>query len=84
MLSDHCGSHGIAGRVGIKAAIQAATLLDEMVEPEWIWSGSCGRDAAVVRMEHKAADGIDGGLTEDNMRVAGSRDREVAEIFKGA
>ncbi len=81
MLSDHSAGHGIAGMVGIKAAIYAATLFDEMVKPEWLWSGACGRDAAVVWMERKAADGIDGGLTEDNIRVVGIRDREVAEIF---
>ena len=83
-MSDHCAGHGISGRVGIKAAIYPATLFDEMGEPEWIWSGACGRDAAVVWMERKAADGIDSGLTEDNMRVVVSRDREVAEIFTGA
>ena len=60
VLRDHGESHGIAGVVGIEAAVDVVGMADEMWEPARVWSCPCSRDAEVVRMEAEATEGIDG------------------------
>ena len=84
MESDHGTSHGISGGVGIEAAVDLATLADKLREPERVLPGAGGRDATVLGMDGKAAEGVDGGLTEDDFFDLGGGDGEVAEVFSGA
>ena len=60
VLREHGECQGIAGVVGIEAAVDLVGMADEMREPERVWSGPCSRDAEVVRMEAEATEGIDG------------------------
>ena len=72
MQSDHGGGHGVAGGVGIEAAVDLASLVQQRREPARVGPGAGGREAAVVGMEGKATDGIDGRFAKDN-RAGGIR-----------
>ena len=58
--SDHGLGHGLAGRVEIKAAAQAAALLKEILQPGRIGSGAGGGEATVVGMKEVTTEGVDG------------------------
>ena len=70
--------HGAASGIGVKAAVDGLALLDERSQPVWIGSGTCGGDAAVLGVEGKAADGVDGRLHQDDGWQGVRRDGEKA------
>ena len=66
MPSDHCGSHLVAGGVGIEATEDGARLVQQRFEPKGIGPGAGGRKAAAVGMQGKTTESINGRLAEDN------------------
>ena len=60
MQSEHGGSHGVAGGIGVEAAVNLTTLIQEGPQPERVGAGTSGGEAPVSGMECKATDGVDG------------------------
>jgi hypothetical protein len=70
--SDHGASHVVTGGIGIEAAIDRVTLVQQRLQPAWVGSGPGGGEATVVGMKGEATDRIDGRFTEnDGKGVAG-------------
>jgi len=63
---DHGLSHGVSSGIGVKAAVDAKMMIDEVGEPSGIWPGSSGGDAEMAGMEDTAADCINGRFAEDD------------------
>ena len=79
--SDDLLSDGIAGWVGVEAAVDGTGLRQQCGEPSWVGSSSgCGY-AERRGMQEKATYGIDGGFAEHDHGSAGSGDGKIAEIF---
>ena len=55
---DHGGSHGVAGGIGVEAAVNLTTLVQEGPQPEGVGAGAGGGKAPVSGMEGKAPDGV--------------------------
>ena len=81
--SDHGASHGFAGGIGIKAAVNGMPLVKECSQPARVGSGTGCGDATVLGVESKATDRIDGRLHQNNGRQRDSGNREKATIFLG-
>ena len=81
MESDQSAGHLHPGGIGIKAAVDAVALVQERSLPAWVGSGAGCGDAAVLGMEGKATDGIDGGLAKDDFLEMGGGNGEEAEVF---
>ena len=84
MQSDHRGGHGVAGGVGVEAAVDLGSVGDKKREPGRVGSGAGGGDAPAVRMESAAADGVDDGLAKDNDRCRFRGDGEEAQVLSRA
>jgi len=56
---DHGASHGVTGRVRIEAAVNLATLIQQMSEPVRVEAGTGCGEAPASGMQGKATDGID-------------------------
>jgi len=81
MERDHLLSHGVAGRVGVEAAVEGTALRQQCGKPARIGpSTGCGYTQR-RRMQEEATDGVDGGFAEHDHRWILSVDGEVAEIF---
>lgn len=80
---DHGFRHVVAGGVGVEGAEDGKTLTEEGGEPAWVGSGSGGREAKAPWVDRLTADGIDGGLTEEDARGVMGEYREVTEVFLG-
>ena len=78
---DHGLSHIVTGWVGIEAAMGRGAIADDGRQPCGVGSGPGSGDAPEVRMYVEAADGIDGGFTEDDPAEECITDGEVAEIL---
>jgi len=81
MEGDHGVSHGFAGGVGVEATGYEIALGDKGSQPARVGSSAGSRDAAVLGVESKATDGVNGGLDEDDGGQRASGDSEEAEIF---
>ena len=68
--SHHGVGHLVASGIGIKATIDLSRLIQQGFEPSWIGPGAGGGETTGLRMERKAAEGINGGFTQDD-RLAG-------------
>ena len=66
MEGHHGLRHGLAGGVGIEAAVDRVALLKQRAKPAGIGPGTGGRDAAELGMEDPAADGVDGRFAQDD------------------
>ena len=83
MQCHHVAGHGLAGRVRIETAVNFTVVANQRVEPARVCPGAGRGYAQATWMKFKAADGVDGGFTQDNRRSAGSGYREVAEVPLG-
>jgi len=81
---DHGASHGLAGRVGIEAAADLVALVKERAKPARVGAGAGRGDASMLRMEGKAADGVNGRLAQDDGRDRSGGNGEVAPVLLGA
>ncbi len=81
MEGDHGAGHVLAGGIGVKATINEIALGDKGSQPARVGSSAGCRDAAVLGVEGKATDGVDGRLDEDDGWQRASGDGEEAEIF---
>ena len=63
---DHGAGHVLAGGIGVKATINEIALGDKGSQPARVGSSAGCRDAAVLGVEGKATDGVDGRLDEDD------------------
>ena len=82
--ANHLSGCRVARRVRIEAAVDAITAIEDDTEPRRVRACSRGRDADTVRIEHVAADGIDGGFTEYHPFWFFGADPEVARVPSGA
>jgi hypothetical protein len=82
--SDHGASHIVTGGVGIEAAVNLATLVQQGPQPARVGPGAGGGKATVPGMEDKATDGIDGRFAKDNDRQRFGRNGEAAQVLLGA
>ena len=80
---DHVAGHSLAGGIGVKAAVDLETLMDEPREPARIRSGAGRGYTQAMGMKFKAADCIDSGFAQNDGFCVGSGKREVAEVFLG-
>jgi len=83
MEGDHGAGHGLAGGVGVEAAINLATLGQQRVKPAGVGPDTRGGETAVLWMEGQAADGVDGRLAQDDGRPKGGRNGEEAQVLLG-
>src|SRR4051812_18485860 len=60
MEGDHGVSHGFAGGVGVEARGYEIALGDKGSQPARVGSSAGSRDAAVLGVESKATDGVNG------------------------
>jgi hypothetical protein len=81
MEGDHGTGHVLAGGICVKATINEIALGDKGSQPARVGSSAGCRDAAVLGVESKATDGVDGRLDEDGGSQRASGDGEEAEIF---
>ena len=81
---DHGGGHGIAGGVGVEAAVNLRGLADQWGEPGRIRSGAGSGEAAMPGMKQSAAEGVDGGFAKDEGGECGAGYGEEAVVFAGA
>ena len=58
--ADHGLCHGVAGRVGVKAAVDERSGLEQRTEPSGIGAGAGSGEATVVRMQERATNGVNG------------------------
>ena len=63
--SDQRAGHVVADGIGIKAAVDLATLIEQGAQPAWVGPGAGGGQATVLPMKSKATDRIDGRLTKN-------------------
>ena len=82
---DHGAGHGVAGRVGVKAAVNVDVLGEQRGEPARVGTSASGRKAPMLGMKGVATDGVDGRLAKDDggSGNAGGRNGEDAPIFLG-
>jgi hypothetical protein len=66
MQGEHGASHGVTGAVGVEAAVNLATLLQQGRQPARVGAGAGGGEALVSGMEGKATEGIDGRFAKDH------------------
>ena len=77
----HSARHVLAGEVGVKAAVDRRALAEARSQPAWIGPGpGCG-DAAMVGVERKATDRVDGRFDQDDGWQGLGGKAEEAEIF---
>ena len=81
MVGDHGVSHGLAGGVGVEATVNEIALGDKGSQPARVGPSTGGGDAAVLGVESKATDGVNGRLDEDDGGQRASGNGEEAEIF---
>ena len=62
--TDHLSGCSVTRRVGVEAAFDFITAVENDTEPGRVGACSSGRDGDTVRIKHVTADGIDGGFTE--------------------
>src|SRR5271157_2195137 len=93
MQGEHGASHGVTRGIGVEAAVNLATLLQQGSQPARVGAGAGGGEALVSGMEGKATEGIDGRFAKDHRwtglgpsSVAALRDGngEAAQVFLGA
>jgi hypothetical protein len=77
----HSAHHVLAGEVGVKAAVDGRALVEGRSQPAWIGPGTGRGDAAMVSVESKATDGLDGRFHQDDGWQGLSGNREEAEIL---
>jgi hypothetical protein len=82
--SGHGASHIIPGGIGIEAAIELTTLVQQRLQPARVGPGPGRGEATVLRMKGEATDCIDGRLTEDDGWQRGAGNGEAAQVFLGA
>ena len=51
MQGDHSGGHAVAGGIGIEAAVDRVTLVQQRLQPAWVGPGPGGGEATVVGMK---------------------------------
>ena len=56
----HALGHDVARGIGVEAAVDRQTVLQERTQPRGIGSGTGGGETAVVGMQGVTADGVDG------------------------
>ena len=86
--SNHGVRHLVAGGIGVKAAIDLRSLIQQGLEPSWVGPGAGGGETTGLGMESKATEGIDGGFTKDDRLAGGhggwerfSRNGKAAEVL---
>ena len=84
MDANHLLGRCVAGRVGVEAAADLVAAMDQDLEPARIGTCSGSRDADSARMQHAAADGIDGGFAENDLLGSFRTDPEVPGVFSRA
>ena len=82
--TDHLSGCSVARRVCIEAAVDFITTIENDAKPGRIGAYSRGRDADTVRIEHRTADGIDGGFAEYDAFRSFRTDPEVARVLSSA
>jgi len=65
MQSDHRSGHVVTDGIGVEAAVDFPTLVQQRAEPAGIGSDARGGQTTALRVESKATDRIDGRLTEN-------------------
>ena len=81
MEGDHGAGHVLAGVIGVEATVNEMALGDKGSQPARVGSSAGSRDAAVLGVESKATDGVNGRLHEDRGGQRASGSGEEAEIF---
>jgi len=86
--SHHGVRHVVAGGIGVEAAIDLGSLIQQGLEPSWVGPGARSGETKGLRMKGKATDGIDGGFTKDDRLAGGhggwerfSRNGKEAEVL---
>lgn len=74
-------SHSVSSGIGVKAAQDRLTLFDQGGEPAGIGSSAGSRDTLGLGVDGEAADGVDGGLAENDGCEAVLADREAAPVL---
>ena len=69
MEGDHRLSHVVTSGVRIEAAVDLAALRQQRRQPSWVGPSTGSGEAVVLGMQSKATDGVDGGLTENDLSV---------------
>jgi len=81
---DHGGSHGVAGGIGVEAAVNLTTLIQKGPQPERVGAGASGGEALVSGMEGKATDGVDSRFAKDHCGSVVGGKSKTAQVFAGA
>jgi hypothetical protein len=86
MEGDHRLSHVVTSGVRIEAAVDLAALRQQRRQPSWVGPSTGSGEAVVLGMQSKATDGVDGGLTENDLSVGRTsrREAEPAKVFARA
>ena len=84
MKVDQALGHGVAGRIGVKAAEDWQSQREQGAEPGRVGSGAGGGEAAIGWMKGVATEGVDGRFAEDDGLSGVGADGEEAAIFAGA
>ena len=79
--SGHGASHIVTDGIGIEAAIDLVTLVQQRLQPAWVGPGPGGGEATVVGMKGEATDRIDGRFTENDAWQRGGGNGEAAQVF---
>ena len=62
----HAVGHGVACGIGVKAAVDGVTLLDERPQPRRIGPCTGGGETTIGGIKGVATDGIDGRFAQDS------------------
>jgi len=81
---DHGGRHGVAGGIGVEAAVNLTTLVQKRSQPERVGAGASGGEAPVSGMEGKATDGVDRRFAKDHWGSVLGGHSETTQVFAGA
>ena len=84
MASDHGGGHGFAGGIKVEAAVEGEILGEEIGQPRGMGSCARGGEAAKMRMQGVATEGVDGRFAENGGVEELLRDGKEPEVLAGA
>ena len=81
---DHGAGHGVAGRVGVEAAVNLGVLGQQRGEPARVGTSASGGKAPMLGMKGAATDGVDGRLAKDDAgsgNAVGGNGEEAQILF---
>lgn len=84
MQGDHGVSHGVTGGIGVEAAVDPATVIQQGPQPARVGAGAGGGETTALGMEGHAADGVDGRFAQDHPWPGCGGNGEATQILLGA